>query len=83
MTLPLVVLTSLLALLAVAAPANAATKSCTRDGGRLLAAGGNARVVSVKEKPQHSETRRERIYGCWASSAGASRSSRRATSTSI
>src|SRR4051794_41361196 len=55
------------ALLAVAAPAHAATKSCTREGAKLLAAGGSVRVVSVKEKPQNSETRRERIYGCWTS----------------
>jgi hypothetical protein len=55
-----------LVLAALLAPsAQAATKSCTRDGARQLAASGNARVVSVKEKPQNSETRRERVYGCW------------------
>ncbi len=60
---PIAVLT--LALAAILAPsAQAATKSCTRDGGKLLAASGTVRVVSVKEKPQNSETRRERIYGC-------------------
>jgi hypothetical protein len=57
-----------LTLLAVAAPAaTAAPKSCTRDGGRLLAANGGVRVVSVKEKPRNAETRRDRIYGCWTS----------------
>jgi hypothetical protein len=64
---PLLLLTSLLALLAVAAPAQAAP-SCTRDGAKLLAADGRVRVVSVKEKAQHSETRRERVYGCWTTS---------------
>ncbi|HEY6889949.1 MAG TPA: hypothetical protein VI300_19265 [Solirubrobacter sp.] len=56
---------SLIAVLAVAAPAHAAAPSCQRDGATLLAASGNARVVSVKEKAQHSETRRVRVYGCW------------------
>ncbi len=66
MTRPLAVLTSILALLAVAAPAaQAAPKSCQRDGATLLAASGKVRVVSVKEKPQNSETRRDRVYGCW------------------
>jgi hypothetical protein len=55
-----------LTLLAFTAPAaSAAPKSCTRDGGKLLAADGSVRVVSVKEKPQNAETRRDRIYGCW------------------
>jgi hypothetical protein len=63
--LPLLI--SLAALAAVATPAQAAAKSCSRDGATLLDAGGKARVVSVKEKPQHSETRRVRIYGCWTS----------------
>ena len=40
-------------------------QSCQREGAKLLAASGNARVVSVKEKAQNSETRRDRIYGCW------------------
>src|SRR3954470_3639514 len=65
MNRPLVALTSVLALLAVAAPAQAATPSCTRSGAKLLAADGRVRVVSVKEKAQNSETRRDRIYGCW------------------
>jgi hypothetical protein len=56
---------SLIAVLAVAAPAQAAAPSCQREGATLLAASGNARVVSVKEKAQHSETRRVRLYGCW------------------
>jgi hypothetical protein len=51
--------------LAVAAPAQAAPPSCQREGAKLLAASGNARVVSVKEKAVNSETRRDRIYGCW------------------
>jgi hypothetical protein len=58
-------LTSVVAGLAVASPAQAASKSCTREGATLLAASGRARVVSVKEKAQSSETRRDRIYGCW------------------
>ena len=65
MNRPLVALTSVLALLAVAAPAQAAVPSCTRDGAKLLSADGRVRVVSVKEKAQNSETRRERVYGCW------------------
>jgi hypothetical protein len=51
--------------LALAAPAHAASKSCLRDGGKLLAASGSVRVVSVKEKPSGNVTRRDRIYGCW------------------
>jgi hypothetical protein len=56
---------SVIAALAAAAPAQAAPPSCQRDGAKLLAASGNARVVAVKEKAQNSETRRDRIYGCW------------------
>lgn len=56
-------LTCLAALLA-AAPAHAAAKSCMRDGATLLAASGPVRVVSVKERPRNSETRRDRVYGC-------------------
>lgn len=64
---PIAVLTSL-ALLAVAAPAaQAAPKSCQREGATLLAASGKVRVVAVKEKPQNAETRRDRVYGCWTS----------------
>lgn len=59
-------LTPLLAI-AFAATAHAAPKSCQRDGATLLAASGKVRVVSVKEKPQNAETRRDRIYGCWTS----------------
>ena len=64
---PLSAVASVIALLAIAAPAQAAPKSCQREGATLLAASGSARVVSVKEKPQNSETRRDRIYGCWTS----------------
>jgi hypothetical protein len=60
------VLTPLLAI-AFASTAHAAPKSCQREGATLLASSGKVRVVSVKEKPQNSETRRERIYGCWTS----------------
>ena len=42
-------------------------RAAPATGAKLLAAGGSVRVVSVKEKPQNSETRRERIYGCWTS----------------
>ena len=62
---PLSAVASVIALLAIAAPAQAAPKSCQREGATLLAASGSARVVSVKEKPQNSETRRVRVYGCW------------------
>jgi hypothetical protein len=54
-----------LAVLALAAPAHAATRSCLRDGAKLLAASGSVRVVSVKQKPSGNVTRRDRIYGCW------------------
>src|SRR3954453_6773475 len=67
MNRPLIAALTSLALLAVAAPAHAAAKSCTREGAKLLAADGSVRVVSVKEKPHNSETRRDRIYGCWTS----------------
>src|SRR5687768_13389282 len=63
---PIAVLTPALA--AVLAPtAPAATQSCQREGATLRAASGKVRVVAVKEKPQNSETRRDRIYGCWTS----------------
>ncbi len=64
MTRPIAIVASLIAFLAVAAPAEAA-KSCQREGAKLLAADGRVRVVSVKERAQNSETRRDRIYGCW------------------
>lgn len=65
---PIAVTASLIALSALApAAAHAAPKSCTRDGGKLLAASGSARVVSVREKAQNSESRRDRLYGCWTS----------------
>src|SRR4051794_30016398 len=68
MTRPLLLLTSVLALFAITtSAAQAAAPSCTRDGGKLLAAGGSVRIVSVKQKPQSSETRRDRVYGCWTS----------------
>ncbi len=54
-------------LLAFPASAHAAAPSCQRDGGKLLAAAGNVRVVSVKEKPTQNQTRRDRVYGCWTS----------------
>ena len=62
---PIAIAGSLIALLAVAAPAQAAPKSCQREGAMLLAASGNTRVVSVRERARSSETRRDRIYGCW------------------
>jgi hypothetical protein len=63
---PLFAVASATALLALATPAaHAAVPSCQRDGATLLAASGKARVVSVKEKAQHSETRRDHLYGCW------------------
>jgi hypothetical protein len=62
---PIAVLTTLAAL-AIAAPAQA-VKSCQREGGKLLAASGSARVVSVSERRQGRETRRDRVYGCWTS----------------
>ena len=65
---PIAITAALIACSAVApAAAQAAPKSCQRDGAKLLAASGGARVVSVKEKAQNSETRRDRIYGCWTS----------------
>jgi hypothetical protein len=56
-----------LSALVLAAPAHAASKSCTRDGAKLLAASGSVRVVSMKETLQPSDTRRDRVLGCWTS----------------
>jgi hypothetical protein len=69
MRLPIAALATLTTVttLAIAAPAAQAARSCQREGGRLLAASGSARVVSVAERPRNSETRRDRIYGCWTS----------------
>ena len=64
---PLCVIASAIALFAIASPAQAAPKSCQREGATLLAASGSARVVSVKEKAVNAETRRVRLYGCWTS----------------
>lgn len=51
--------------LALLAPATAsAAPSCLRGGGKLLAADGNVRVVSLARKPQNAETRRDLILGC-------------------
>ena len=61
---PLSAIAALIALLVIASPAQAAPKSCQREGATLLAASGKTRVVSVKEKAQNSETRRVRLYGC-------------------
>jgi hypothetical protein len=44
--------------------ARAAAPSCQRDGAKLLAASGTLRVVSIAEKPGHTETRRDHVYGC-------------------
>jgi hypothetical protein len=56
---PLLALACLGAVLAVAAPAQAAAPSCTRGKAKLLAAGGDVNVVSVR-------TRKEtQVYGCW------------------
>lgn len=63
---PFLPMISALAAFAVVVPsAHAAAPSCQRGGATLLAASGKVRVVSVKEKPQNSESRRDRIYGCW------------------
>jgi hypothetical protein len=56
-----------LSALVLAAPAHAASKNCTRDGAKQLAASGSVRVVSMKEKLQRSDTRRDRVLGCWTS----------------
>src|SRR4051812_21919139 len=58
------VITTLGALALAAPAAQAAAPSCQRGGAKLLAASGDTRVVSVKEKPRNSETRRDRIMGC-------------------
>lgn len=65
---PFLPVLSVLAAFAVVVPsAQAAAPSCQREGATLLAASGKVRVVSVKEKPQNAESRRDRIYGCWTS----------------
>ncbi len=56
-----------LAAVLLCAPAHAASKSCTRDGAKLLAASGSVRVVSLKAKLGRTETRHDRILGCWTS----------------
>jgi hypothetical protein len=58
------VITTLGAVVLAAPAVQAAAPSCQRGGAKLLAAGGSTRVVSVKEMPRNSETRRERILGC-------------------
>jgi hypothetical protein len=65
MVRPLFAIASVIAALAVAAPAQAAAPSCQREGATLLAASGKVRVVSVKEKAVNAESRRVRLYGCW------------------
>jgi hypothetical protein len=62
-----IALLTCLSALVLATPAHAASKSCTRGGAKLLAASGSVRVVSVKERLQRSDTRRDRVLGCWTS----------------
>jgi hypothetical protein len=62
------IVSSLIALLAVAAPAHAAAPSCSRGGMTQLSADGGVRVVFINVKRAKNETRHIRVYGCWTAS---------------
>jgi hypothetical protein len=53
-----------LAGLALAAAPAVAAPSCTRGGGKVIAASAKVRVVSIANRPKNQESRRDHILGC-------------------
>jgi hypothetical protein len=56
--------TAALAALILSATASAAAPSCTRGGGKVVAASAKVRVISIANKPKNQESRRDHILGC-------------------
>jgi hypothetical protein len=56
--------TAALAALTLSATASAAAPSCTRGGGKVVAASAKVRVISIANKPHGQESRRDHILGC-------------------
>jgi hypothetical protein len=48
----------------LAATAAVAAPSCSRGGGRILAASPTTRVIAIAQRPRSGETRRDRIFAC-------------------
>jgi hypothetical protein len=53
-----------LAALTLSAAASAAAPSCSRGGGKVVAASAKIRVISIANKPHGQESRRDHILGC-------------------
>jgi hypothetical protein len=53
-----------LAALALSAAAAEAAPSCSRGGGKVVAASAKVRVISIPNKPHNQESRRDHILGC-------------------
>src|SRR5512133_1644028 len=53
-----------LAALALSAAAAQAAPSCSRGGGKVVAASAKVRVISIANKPHNQESRRDHILGC-------------------
>ena len=60
---PLVVVAGVATFAIAAAPAQAAP-SCSRGGGKVVAASAKVRVVSIPNRPRNQESRRDHIFGC-------------------
>jgi hypothetical protein len=52
------------AALALSAAAAQAAPSCSRGGGKVVAASAKVRVISIANKPHNQESRRDHIFGC-------------------
>jgi hypothetical protein len=53
-----------LAALALGAATAQAAPSCSRGGGKVVAASAKVRVISIANKPHGQESRRDHIFGC-------------------
>jgi hypothetical protein len=53
-----------LAALALSATAAEAAPSCSRGGGKVVAASAKVRVIAIPNKPKNQESRRDHILGC-------------------
>jgi hypothetical protein len=60
---PLAAVAGVAAFAIAAAPAQAAP-SCSRGGGKVVAASAKVRVVSIPNRPRNQESRRDHIFGC-------------------
>jgi hypothetical protein len=56
--------TTALAALALCAATAQAAPSCSRGGGKVVAASAKVRVIAIPNTPKNQESRRDRILGC-------------------